>query len=462
MARRAVGARSRGWLIFSLFVFMLMAIPKTNIQLGPIPLYLIDLVIIACLFVAAKQPRQAHAPIPFRGLVITLLIFALLGEVASILYGGRMADAIYIMLRTSLAFSVFFIVYRMVGAVADIEMMLKAATAGVLITASLMIMSSLPFTRSVANSFFAISFLEPASRSVAAAYAEYGEVGVRGRTLVGVSILGATFINIGWPLAALLWQWPGLGMLWRRLAMAACFLAPMAVLMSYSRGPILGTMLIVLATLVLGLRQVRAGIVQPVLVAACLVAAVGVGSQLFFFDRLVNRTQAMFEDPMSDERESERLFAYIEPFEHLARHPQFLISGQGVSLSRSGVVTEEAGKATHAVFAKAYYTRGMLAALLHVVVVVLAGLYAWRNLFRALSGPGRALAQAVFLSTVAILPWFAFGHAMISAPRGTMVFFFTLGLLAALSRFAVRATVSAPAPDPTYKVADVQSRHTAV
>jgi len=448
------GKKSRGWPIFAVFVFMLMAIPKTNLQLGPIPLYLIDLVIIACIFVAAGQPRRPGALIPFRGLVTVLLIFALFGEVASILYGGRVADAVYVMLRTGLAFSVFFIVHRMVRGIGDIEVVLKAATAGLLITASLMIMSSLPFTRSLANTVFAINFLEPASRSVVAAYAEYGETGVRGRTLVGVSILGATFINIAWPLAALLWQWPGLGFVWRRLAMAACFLAPMAVLMSYSRGPILGTLLIVGATLVLGLRRVRTGIVQPVLVAVCLVAVVGVGSQLFFFDRLVNRTQAVFDDPVSDERESERLFAYVEPFEHVAEHPQFLVSGQGVSISRSVVSIEEAGKATHAVFAKAYYTRGMLAAVLHIVLVALAGLYAWRNLFRPMSGAGSAFAQAVFLSIVATLPWVAFGHALISTPRGTMLFFFTLGLLASLSHFAVRLPSGARAPSQTYKVAD--------
>lgn len=97
------------------------------------------------------------------------------------------------------------------------------------------------------------------------------------------------------------------------------------------------------------LAHVRRGILLPVAVSTTVILAVGISSQLFFFDRLSNRSQAILENPFQDERESERILAYVEPFQHIAEQPQFLLLGQGVTVrySESRVVPEQAGKATH-------------------------------------------------------------------------------------------------------------------
>jgi O-antigen ligase len=302
----------------------------------------------------------------------------------------------------------------------------------------MMIPTSLPMTRAFATDvFLSNSFLEPAADSVSQQYADAGEGGVRGRTLVGVSILGASFINACWPLAALLVRWPGSIGIWRALALAACVLAPMGVLMSYSRGPILGSVLIILAAFFIGLRYIRRGIIFPVAVGVLVVLFVGVGSQIFFFDRLTNRTAAMFEEPLENERETERVLAYVEPFEHVAENPRFLFFGEGIATRYSGSNrrAEQEGKATHAVFAMAYYAYGMLAAFLYMSLLFRALFHVGQKaIFEQRTLPG-FLSQPLLLCLIALLPWVAFGHAAVSTPRGAMLFFLIFGLVTSLAHF---------------------------
>ncbi|MEL6100822.1 MAG: O-antigen ligase family protein [Pseudomonadota bacterium] len=440
-ARSQQIAPTKGIGLFAVFVFVLTAVPRLSVKFGPVPIYFLDLLIGLMLLMALNKPGFTGRHRPFAFLVGLIFLFAIAGEVAGLITGGRLLETVYIVGRTTLAFSVFYITTQFIRNAKDLEVVLKAAILGVIVTACLMILTSLPQTRgAITGAVFSIPMLEPAASSVVEKYIDSGEGGVRGRTLVGVSILGATFLNILWPHAALLLRWPVYIGSWRWIAGVACLLAPMGVIMSYSRGPILGSILLILAAVVLSVSRVRRGILLPVLLSAGLIAVVGVGSQLFFFDRLANRTEAVFEDPTADERESERLFAYTEPFVHVLEHPRFLIIGEGNTISQTGGPSESAGKATHAVFAAGYYSYGMLTAFL-IWYLILRALFVANRFRRKAKGTMAELqAQALTLSMLAILPWAVFGHAIVSTPRGTMIFFLQVGLVAALSRLPSRST----------------------
>lgn len=447
-ARPKVLSPTPGIGIFALFVFVLTAVPRLSMKFGSVPIYFIDLLIGVMMLMAVTRPRFPGRR-PFTFVVGVLFCFAIFGEIAGLMSGGRLLETVYISARTTLAFSVFFITTQFVKNAKDLEIILKAAVLGVIITASVMILSSIPMTRSiVASTLFSIPMLEPAADQVADEYLNSGDSGVRGRTLVGVSILGATFLNILWPHAALLMRWPVSIGYWRWIATAACLLAPMGVIMSYSRGPILGSILLVTAVLILGVSRIRSGILFPVIISAGVIAVVGVGSQLFFFDRLTSRTEAIFDNPAEDERESERLFAYTEPFEHLLEHPSFLFIGEGNAISHTGGLAEKAGQATHAVFAAAYYTYGMVGAFLLWFLILRALLVANRHRIKVKGTMGELQAQALTLSMLAILPWAVFGHAIVSTPRGTMIFFLQVGLVAALSRLPNRSASKPMRPLP--------------
>lgn len=450
---------SQGVIAMALFVFVLTAIPKANIRVGPVPLYCVDLIIVLIVYYASSRPGFGPVGRPFQGIILSLFAFTMIGEFVGFIYTGSLFEHIYQAARMALSFSVFYATGQLIKTSKDLELVIKAAALGVIVTASMMILTSLPQTRDfVARFILNNTFLDPAGRQVAASYLDAGENGVRGRTLVGVSILGASFINMSWPLAALLYSWPGPIGRWRTVAMVACFMAPMGVLMSYSRGPILGSILIVFFVVFFGLRRIKKGIVLPIGFGVLLVMMVGVNSQVFFFDRLTNRTAAVFENPLADERESERLLAYVEPFEHVTEHPVFLITGQGIAINRSkAVVPEVAGKANHALFAVSYYANGMIAALLYMFLLASVFFYALRHVKARRSGIGQYLSHALLASVFGIAPWAIFGHAMVSTPRGAMMFYFILGLLTCLRHFPIHSNTR-----PQKETGHAYGRHSTV
>ena len=441
MLKGRLGNHSNGVIAMAAFVFMLTAVPKMNIRVGPVPLYFIDLLLVLVIFYACKRPGFGRTPRPFGWIVLTLYGFAMIGEFVGFIYTGSIFEHAYQAARITLAFLVFYATGQLIRTPKDLEFVVKSIALGVIVTASMMILTSLPQTRDVVvKLFFDNTFLDPSGDTVAIKYLSKDDIGIRGRTLIGVSILGASFINMSWPLAALLYSWPGPIGRWRTIAMIACFLAPMGVLMSYSRGPILGTIIIIIFTLLFGLNRIRKGIMLPVIVGTTLILFVGVNSQIFFFDRLTNRTAAIFEDPFSDERESERILAYVEPFEHVIENPEFLISGQGVAISKiRRVVPEVAGQASHALFAISYYANGMVAALLYIFLLGSAFYFALQHVRTRRSGIGQYYSQALLLSLLGLAPWAVFGHAMVTQPRGAMMFFFILGLLTTLRHFPVQS-----------------------
>lgn len=435
---------SQGAIAMAVFVFILTAVPKVNIRVGPVPLYFIDIIIILIVYYASRRPGFGPNGRPFGWIILALFGFTMIGEFVGFIYTGSIFEHVYQAGRMALAFLVFYATGQLVRTSGDLELVIKAAALGMIVTASMMILTSLPQTRDfVARFILNNTFLDPAGRQIAASYLDAGDSGVRGRTLVGVSILGASFINMSWPLAALLYSWPGPIGRWRTVAMVACFLAPMGVLMSYSRGPILGTILIILFVTFLGLRRIKKGIMLPVGFGALLILTIGVNSEIFFFDRLTNRTAAVFDNPLADERESERLLAYVEPFEHIFEHPTFVAVGQGIAINRStAVVPEVAGKANHALFAVSYYANGMVAALLHMFLLASAFFYALRHVQARRSGIGQYFSHALLACVIGVAPWAVFGHAMVSQPRGAMMFYFIFGLLTSLRHFPVHSNIT--------------------
>lgn len=431
-----------GLIALVIFAFLISGVPKLNIRVGPVPVYLIDFVVLAMAYFALKRPGFGSKGQPFAVTVILLLCFGVLGEAVGFIKTGTLFDHIYFAARTIIAFLVFFAVGRLIRGPEDFEPILKAVVLGLMLTSAVMILTSFPMTRSfVTNVVLDNNFLDPASERVAEKYLSKGDSGVRGRTLVGVSIMGATFINLTWPLAALLcWGNIEVSRLWRNLAFAACTLAPLGVFMSYSRGPILGTILIIIFAIVLRAPAVRKGILIPVLMGSLFVGSIGINSELFFFERLTNRTAAIFDDPLTDKRESDRLLAYVDPFYHVIENPMFIFVGEGNAITRSRVVQAQVWSgANHALFASSYYSGGLISSFGYMFLMANAFYFAYWHLKRRRRTSSSGHSQAIFLCMVGLVPWVLFGHAMVSTARGAMMFFFILGLLGTLRKFPLQS-----------------------
>ncbi|MCG8440318.1 MAG: hypothetical protein MI723_00775, partial [Caulobacterales bacterium] len=189
-------------------VFMLLAAPRMGLKFGPMPLYAID-ALIAITFLRATAARPTRfGRLPFAVTALLIVTLATMSEVVTILQTGEAFEPIYVIVRTLLAMSLFYSASQIIQTNKDVEALLKTAVLGMLVTATLMIATSLPITRGwVVSLVFSNPILEPAFDQVQSRTEEV-EGGMRGRSLVGVSILSGAFINIAWPLASLLFRWP--------------------------------------------------------------------------------------------------------------------------------------------------------------------------------------------------------------------------------------------------------------
>jgi len=431
--------KSSTTLYVGLFVLILTAVPKLNVRVGPVPVYLIDFLVIFLCYIALQRSKFEHHSRPFWIAILILYCFTIIGELVGFIYTGALFEHAYLILRMTISFLTFFWVGQLIRTMDDVEMVLKAAVVGLITTALTMVLSSIPITRPfIAHFVLDNPMLDPAGERIAEIYLSFRETGQRGRSLIGVPTISGSWINITWPLAALLYRWPGEIGAWRKIALFACIVAPLGVLMGYSRGPIVGMLLLIMASVFLGLRHIRRGILIPLVFGAFGILTVGINSEVFFFDRLVKRSTAAIENPLNNEQESERILSYIEPFGHVIENPQFLFAGQGTAIMRSTTVRPEiAGKANHSLFGIAYYSNGMIAAFVYQFLIINALFYAFWHVRRRQTTFGGLYSQALFASILVIVPWSLFTHAIVSAPRGTMMFFFVVGLLTTLRHFPI-------------------------
>ncbi|WP_372991030.1 hypothetical protein [Sulfitobacter sp.] len=421
--------------LLALFVFLLFSMPRLNIKLGPVPVYAMDVVAALILYQMALSARTAkRLAVPFRNVLIIICFFIILSEFSVLVYGGSLLDAIYISIRYFLTFGIMFAVPNLIRGRADIEIVLKGLALALLISSLLMLLSSLPQTRGIAVFLFSIPFLEPTSAADRLLRGA-ADSGVRGRTLIGVSILSGAFISIAWPLVAYLrTQRFRLSALWSIVSVSAVTLSPLAIVVSYSRQAAVGGILVLLAALILPLSDLRRSLLRPFLLSVGVVLVVGVGSSLFFFDRYVNRFTAVVENPLDDVNESARFLSYVVPFEHVVDHPQFLFVGAGATAERSSKITIDSFKENHSLLGAGYFAHGMLSTLLLFFLIFASFRFAnWHRIqAQNLAFIARGWPRSLFLAYLPILPMAAFAPALGTNLRAMYVFMLLLGLLATL------------------------------
>lgn len=440
--------------------FVLMAAPLSNFRVGPAPIYIIDLLLLLT-WASVLGAKKDKSRLPLAGLVYLILVAMFTSEIVSGIRLGTLLQPVYIVFRTSLAISLFFLVPRIVCDYESFNYMIKRGLLGAVITALLMILSSFPQSQTfVAENVFAHTFLVPSSSNLLLYYSSINEA-ARGRSLIGVSILSGAFLNTFWPLIFLLRVGRRPSPLSRVLIVVAMISVPIAVAMSYSRGAIFGMAMILAVVVVLNSRKVRQPMVIGVVVSALFFTYIGWESQYLKFEWLQAKTQDQLENPYGSVGTSERLFAYTEPFLHLVENPQFLFFGQGFAREKvdnnPGLLAGQ-DAATHAVFAAAYYGYGMLAAAIYMFLLFSAMRLAWRGSWEAGNLRSTVYSKALLASLLGLSSWFMLGHAAVSEPRGAMLLFVSFGLVVAHQRVSDRSKLAAASnPFPGEQVERIRS-----
>jgi hypothetical protein len=427
--KQANHKRALGFL--ALTAFLLMADPLMNIYIGPVPIYIIDFLIFLT-WISASQVSSSRR-YPLRGFVVFIMLAMLASELIAGLQLGTLVQPVYLIARTLLAISLFFSVPKIVQSKDDLFTLMKAALPGALISAMLMVASSLPPTQGIAARIFSIHLLMPSAEDVAAAYG-FASIAMRGESLIGVSILSAAFLNTIWPMLFLLRADDRLGARWRLLLLFAIVLMPLGVIFSYSRGAIAGLAMIVVSVFLLGSSKIRGPIIIGVAAVVLILSWVGFGSQYFLFDWLQTKAQYQLANPTTSEDVTARTGAYIDPFLNITENPSFILFGEGFARLKIDGATSVAGN-SHAVFGAAAFGYGMLAAFAYVGLLLDAFLITWRHAWGAKDEFLRIFARALLAGLFSFASWFILGPAAVSEPRGAELLFLVFGLVAAQSNF---------------------------
>lgn len=417
-------------------LLLLFVAPRMSVRLGPIPVYFIDGLIAVAWMHALKLPKPKYTS-PMTKWVLIIIVVATLSEIHGIFYIHDVLRPVYVMIRTALAISLFFMIPRVVRSRESVLFLFKCICVGLAFNAGMMLMSSMPPTRGLARLIFDLPFVEPvSSESIEARFSDTGTA-VRGRSLIGVSILTGAFLNIAWPIALFLKDKTQvvLSGKWGMLILAGCVLAPLGILASYSRGAILAWCVVVCgAVFFTNSKALKRGVIVGVISLVSIVGFIGTDSELFFFDRLEKRAEAMMHEPMKDERETDRLYAYLDPFLYVVDFPICVLVGTGNARDSMDNVPFHPiflHGADHAVVAQATYSYGLLSAVCYFALLMMA-LWHTFSYVRETSFTGK-YAQTLFLCLLGVGPWFMLGHAVVSQPRGAMVFFMVLGFVSVLT-----------------------------
>lgn len=433
----------------AILAFLLSGSPKIRIVIG-LPLYAIDLVV---LFLAFKDLGKRK--IVWNGysrqivqLLIAYLCFTMIGELHGAFVYGRAFESLYLMFRTCLAVSVAFLVPKSIYTLDSLKLVLKGIAVGLVFSASLSILYSIPFTRALTEPLFALKILAPDTDQIVGVANSYYESvysgAYRGRTLIGAPTISAGVLATLGPMALMGTQLFQPRSRWNKICKIALILFPIGVLATYGRFAWISLVLMALAFVWCGSTKGKIRLLSTLLCVTILAAQLGTATLTENFpliNRIVSKTQKTAVSSSHSESESERFLAYTEPFSHVFSYPSFFLLGSGVAQRRwGGNAFQEAETASHAVPAMAYYAYGMGGAFCQVALLLLL----LRMISRRLQQAKLRLAKlawmwrSLLICWFGLLPWWCFAHGIVTAPRGAMVFFLYIGIVLACDRIFTR------------------------
>jgi hypothetical protein len=347
---------------------------------------------------------------------------------------------VYLLFRFSMALSLPFVIPKVVKSLKDLTVIVKGLCAGLSLSALLAILYSLPFTRGIARAVFAIKVICPVTESEAILKSTGA---LRGQTLIGTSTFSSGVMATLWPLLYMGQTMFRRVLMWRYWVWSALALLPIGIMATYGRSAWLSVFLVFASMLLWGGRG-RMKSVFVVLVVVGIIVQAALKSDATRVDIIINKTERTINTPLQDDNERHRFFAYVDPFKHIIKYPSFLVAGTGGARSKhGGNQYGELQYASHAVPGKAYFCYGVGGAICQIMMLLMS----LRICYQRLQYANQRMPDAVWMwralmaSWFGLLPWWLFGHGIVTQPRGTMVFFMYLGIIIASDNIFVREAV---------------------
>ena len=428
----------------SVFVILLTGFQLTRIKLGPLPIYFAELFALFLLIKSFSNSKNIKTPGSRQISVFYILffIFIFIGEIHGAMAYGFFLPAIFQIYRYGLGVFLVFSLPRQIQTDKEFNILLKAVVIGVIITASLSIFSSLPVTRPLARICFSNPFVDSSKARGLEKYNEArGDQGIRGTSLIGPAPFTGAYLCILWPLGILAHQRLKNNIKWRICSLAACIIAPIGALMTYSRSSYLGAALILGVVALFGKSGSRRLPILFVILAIVILSIFGLDSKYLYFERIQNRTMATLNDPLASADVSERFLSYSEAIKYFYSHPVYLFCGAGSAGDKMAdrgevgeLIYDQGALPTHSAFAWSVYGFGLGGGLCQVALMLSSLILILKNILFSKKKTRDEQSTWPLLFALwlgGLLPWWLFGHGVVSTARGAMfmAFIFSIFLI---------------------------------
>ncbi len=388
------------------FIVLLFALPKLNLKIGPLPIYIIDLVVI---YIWYKHRNRGF--IKLKWISIGLLSLFILHQLVFLFFTGDLSNVIYISIRHGLPLlSIPLMPYVLINLRSDRSQ--KTLIIAAIFTSLTSVFSSIPATRGIVKSLISYPFLYP---SIEKQFEKKGvvEEAIRSLSIIGVSNVTGVLIlmSIGILLYLNHYNSPI-----KYLNIIIPVLLAGAIT-TYSRTVTISLLIMLLVYFMKysGNRLLKTLLVSGLFVISLLWNQLVEKSDIFNFKRLETAFfQADDESDNYTHGKNERFESYTKPFQTLTNKPIFLFIGETMNTTKSKesipFVNLKFNPPDHSLFGRAFYMNGFFVALLYLLILIFLIIKSFSDL-------------KIGLVIIPVIVWSFFAHGMISSPNGAYMFF---------------------------------------
>lgn len=442
-----------GRVLVFLYAALALSAPLSRVMIGSMPLYFIDVLALFVLLAGFSRIAASMTRNRTISLVVILFIVSLLPTVLAEMARMGFSQPFYLFARTVLHVLSIWSLFGLLRSPAALRWYVTGAAIGVMLTASIAAMHSLPATGPWVRSTVMMNpLLTPrgvATRFETEAYSLDVDA-ERGNSLIGKSNPTGMVLVSMLPLLLGAFRYAKLGPVRRGLLALAMLLSLFAIVVTYSRATYLSFAIVLFAYLFVE-RAALAKRLIPLMVLVFLgISFVGTQSGAFKFDFIVAKFDLSNEDYAGTNMA--RVLSYTRPVQLLFEDPSYFIRGAGRTYRKlreenpDAAILELRDSEMHSVFAASIFYRGFPAMVLLFTLyyLIVSRTYRAMRYARRNRNPAAWFATAALISVVSLIPHMAFDHHLVNG-IGNHAHMFVLFALALTSMDYVRRAAGAPA-----------------
>ncbi|PCJ88878.1 MAG: hypothetical protein COA54_01215 [Thiotrichaceae bacterium] len=427
-----------------LYGFVACGIPLSRVELGPMPLYFIDIIAFLVLFMG-----RGHIVVMYRrhrriSAILALFILTLLPTYFGEFIRMSPLEPTYLLARTILHILAVWSVSGFLRAELNLKKFLLGLACGALFTSTVATLNSLPITGPLVRAhIFTISWLKPQRTG---AYEISAETRIklddakaeRGDSLLGKSnVTGFVLISV---LPFLIGAVRNIkyGATSKLIFNAAIILSFFALLFTYSRLTYLAIALLLYGYLLFDRQVFSKRFLPLIILASIVIGAVGVQSAVFKFSFIADKFDLTNEQYTYTNQA--RILAYTYPFELIYNDPSYVLRGAGRSFKKLREKDSSAGilqldgslsAAMHSVFAASVFYRGFIAMIVffYLYYVLIKTSYKETKRSKREASPTQWMIIASTISLMSIIPPWAFDHFIVTKMNSHMHLFLIFALV---------------------------------